>query len=186
MGVTLDDDARQYLAAFEDVTGVDGRDCLVTGGDGDDDRHARSNVAVSRSQSRSNSNSNSNSGSGERDRRNGAASAASEKRLLIVVANGRMGEAIGPDGRTVKRFEDRVGMPVRLVEDADDPATFVANALAPAAVYNVTISENEDTVAYVEVADEDRGVAIGSNGRTIEAARRLAERHFDVDDVQLI
>ncbi len=141
MGVTLDDDARQYLAAFEDVTGVDGRDCLVTeGGD----------------------------------------------QLLIVVASDGMGEAIGPGGRTVKRFEERADARVRLVEGADDPEEFVANALAPAAVYNVTISENNDTVAYVEVAEDDRGVAIGTNGRTIDAARTLADRHFGIDDVQLL
>ncbi|APW96677.1 transcription elongation factor NusA [Halobiforma lacisalsi AJ5] len=168
MGVTLDDDARQYLAAFEDETGVDGRDCIVTGGDDPD-----------RGRGRTRGYGGSSAGGSDPDR-------DLEKRLLIVVATGRMGEAIGPDGRTIRRFEDRVGMPVRLVEGADDPETFVANALAPAAVYNVTISKNQDTVAYVEVAQEDRGVAIGSHGRTIEAARRLADRHFGIDDVQLL
>ncbi|WP_126663730.1 NusA-like transcription termination signal-binding factor [Haloterrigena salifodinae] len=146
MGVTLDDDARQYLAAFEDVTDVSGQDCLVTDGP----------------------------------------TADADERLIVVVSSGRMSEAIGPGGRTVRQYEERVGKSVRLVEDADDPEAFVANALSPAAVYNVTISENDDTVAYVEVADEDRGVAIGSNGQTIEAARTLARRHFGIDDVQLI
>ncbi len=108
------------------------------------------------------------------------------ERLLLVVPSGEMSDAIGPNGAHVKRFERRVGKSVRLVEGADDPETFVANALAPAAVYNVTISENEDTVAYVEVASEDRGVAIGTEGRTIEDARALAKRHVDVDDVQLV
>ena len=160
MGIRLDDDARRYLAAFEDVTGVSGIDCVVydDGGGGDN----------------SNSNSNANSNSTDDDR------------LLIVVTSGRMGDAIGPGGRTVKQFEARVGKQVRLVEGAADPADFVANTLTPAAVYNVTISETDDTVAYVEVADDDRGVAIGPNGRTIEAARRLAKRHFAIDDVQLL
>ena len=108
-----------------------------------------------------------------------------EDRLLIVVAAGEMGEAIGPGGRRISRFEDSVGTSVALVENATTAADFVANALAPAAVYNVTISENDDRVAYAEVAEEDRGVAIGANGRNIEAARLLAKRHFDVDDVQL-
>ncbi|WP_247003760.1 NusA-like transcription termination signal-binding factor [Halosolutus gelatinilyticus] len=143
MAVRLTDDARQYLALFEDVTGATGTDCLI------DDTN-------------------------------------DENRLLVVVASGQMGDAIGPGGRTVRQFEDRVDARVRLVEDADDPAEFVANALAPAAVYNVTVSENGDTVAYVEVAEEDRGVAIGSNGETIDAARTLANRHFAIDDVQLI
>ena len=142
MNVTLDDDARRYLALFEDVTGATGVDCILADGD--------------------------------------------EDRLIVVVSSGQMGEAIGPDGRTVQRFETRVERPVRLVEGADDAETFVANAFAPAAVYNVTISENDDTVAYVEVADEDRGVAIGSNGRTIESVRRLVDRHFGIDDVQLL
>ncbi|WP_255168950.1 NusA-like transcription termination signal-binding factor [Natrononativus amylolyticus] len=107
-------------------------------------------------------------------------------RLLVVVARGEMGEAIGSHGQHVQRFEERVGKPVRLIEHAERAEEFVANAFAPAAVYNVTISENEDTVAYVEVADEDRGVAIGTDGRTIEAARTLARRHFEIDDVQLL
>ena len=143
MAVTLDDNARQYLARFEDVTDVAGQDCLV-------------------------------------DERDG------EERLVLVVESGRMGDAIGPGGRTIRRFEEDIGRSVRLVENAEDSETFVANTLAPAAVYNVTISENDDTVAYVEVADEDRGVAIGADGRTIDAARRLAARHFDIDDVQLL
>ena len=139
MGVTLDDDARRYLAAFEDVTGVAGRDCVVH-----------------------------------------------KKRLLVVVAPGEMAEAIGPGGERVRRFEEHVDRSVRLVEDAGEPAEFIANALAPAVVHNVTISENDDVVAYVEVAREDRGVAIGKDGWTIEAARELAKRHFGIDDIQLV
>jgi len=109
-------------------------------------------------------------------------------RLVFVVPSGEMGRAIGPGGRVVKRVEERVGRSVELVEDADTAAGFVANALSPAAVYNVTVSEMGDddaTVAYAEVASEDRGVAIGSEGKTIHRARELAKRHFDVDDVQL-
>jgi len=106
-------------------------------------------------------------------------------RLVILVTAGQMGQAIGPGGQAVTRVEDRVGREVKLVEDAPTAEDFVASALSPAAVYNVTISENDDTVAYAEVADEDRGVAIGVDGRNITAARRLAARHFDVDDVEL-
>ncbi|MHC3436821.1 NusA-like transcription termination signal-binding factor [Natrialbaceae archaeon A-gly3] len=139
MGVTLDDDARRYLAAFEDMTGVAGRDCVVR-----------------------------------------------EERLLVVVAPGEMAEAIGPGGKTVRRFEEHVDRSVRLVENAGEPADFIVNALAPAVVHNVTISENDDVVAYVEVAREDRGVAIGKDGWTIEATRTLANRHFGINDVQLV
>ncbi|WP_327053126.1 NusA-like transcription termination signal-binding factor [Halomicrococcus gelatinilyticus] len=108
-----------------------------------------------------------------------------DKRVVFVVKPGDMGQAIGPGGQTVQRVEEQVGADVELVEDADTAEDFVANALAPAAVYNVTISENDDVLAYVEVAEEDTGVAIGAGGRNIETAKLLADRHFDVDDIQL-
>lgn len=140
MRVTLSDEARQYIALFEDETDVAARDCIV------DDEFDR---------------------------------------VAFLVPAGEMGRAIGPGGRRVKRLEDRVGRSIELIEDADTPEAFVANALTPAAVCNVTVSENEDTVAYAEVDAQDRGAAIGKDGRNIELARRMAERHVGIDDIEL-
>ena len=108
-----------------------------------------------------------------------------EDRALILVAAGDMGEAIGPGGQHVRRVEETIGKDVKLVEDADTAEAFVANALSPAAVYNVTISEDDETIAYAEVAEEDTGAAIGKGGENIKAARTLVARHHDVDDIQL-
>jgi N utilization substance protein A len=106
-------------------------------------------------------------------------------RVVFLVAAGEMAQAVGPGGRNVRRVEEALGRTVELVEDADTPEAFVANALAPAAVTHVTISEQGDRVAYAEVPDADRGAAIGRDGRNIETARRLARRHYELDDVQL-
>ena len=138
MRVTLSDDARRYLALFEDETEAGARDCLVL-----------------------------------------------DDRVVVLVVAGEMGRAIGPDGQNVQAVEEKIGRSVQLVEDADTPEAFVASALAPAAVRHVTISEQNDRVAYAEVPEDDRGVAIGRGGRNIETARLLAERHHDVDDIQL-
>lgn len=105
--------------------------------------------------------------------------------VAFVVPPAKMSEAIGPGGQTVERLEAKLDRSVTLVADADVAEDFVASALAPAAVLNVTISNNGDVVAYVEVAEEDRGVAIGKGGRNIDVARRLADRHFDIDGVEL-
>ncbi len=106
-------------------------------------------------------------------------------RVIFLVKTGQMGKAIGKGGEHVRRVEERIGKSVKLVEDAPTPEDFVANALAPAAVYNVTISENDDRLAYAEVAREDHGAAIGTEGKNIEAARMLADRHHDIEDIQL-
>jgi N utilization substance protein A len=109
-------------------------------------------------------------------------------RLLVVVPPGQKGAAVGHGGGRVEAVERRVGRTVSLVEDADEPERLVANALAPAVVHGVTVSEGgpeDPTVAYAQVDEADRGVAIGRDGATIDGARLLAERHFDVEDVQL-
>ena len=106
-------------------------------------------------------------------------------RVIFLIAAGEMGQAIGSGGEHVRAVEREIGREIKLVEDADRPEDFVANALAPAAVYNVTISENDDRLAYVEVAQEARGAAIGKDGRNIDAARRLAKRHHDIDGIEL-
>jgi len=110
------------------------------------------------------------------------------ERVVVLVEPGQMGKAIGPRGQSVQKVERKLGSEVKVVEAADDPEAFVANTLSPAVVYNVTISdgsEDEETVAYAEVAEEDTGAAIGKDGRNIQAARMLAKRHFDVDEICL-
>ncbi|MFP4218504.1 MAG: NusA-like transcription termination signal-binding factor [Salinarchaeum sp.] len=107
-------------------------------------------------------------------------------RIIVVVPPGDMADAIGPDGRAVGRVETAIDATVMVVADADTPEDFVANALAPAAVYDVTIVDDDsEQVAHVEVDPADMGVAIGTDGRTVEAARLLANRHFDIDDVRI-
>ena len=144
MRVTLSDEARRYIALFEEETGATARDCLVVEDDADGD-----------------------------------------ERVVFLVTAGDMGKAIGSGGETVRDLEARLDREVTLVEDADTAEAFVANALAPAAVYNVTVSEDDETVAYAEVDAADTGVAIGEDGRNIGVAERLAKRHYDVDDIQL-
>ena len=105
--------------------------------------------------------------------------------VVYLIKRGQIADAIGPGGTNVGRVEETLGRTVKLIEDAERAEDFVANALAPAAVYNVTISENGDTVAYAEVPQDDHGAAIGRDGRNIDAARQLAKRHFDIDGIEL-
>ena len=106
-------------------------------------------------------------------------------RVVFLIPPDEMADAIGPDGHTVEQIEQKAGRDIELIADADTPEAFVESTLAPAAVRGVTISEQGDRVAYVEVVEDDRGIAIGSDGRRIETARKLADRHHDIDDIQL-
>jgi len=107
------------------------------------------------------------------------------ERIIIVVRPKQLGKAIGRGGVNVKAASDAFGRAVDVVEIADTPEAFVKSALAPARVEEVKIIEHRDgtKVASVTVNSEDRGIAIGREGRNVARARILVRRHFDLNNV---
>jgi N utilization substance protein A len=45
------------------------------------------------------------------------------------------------------------------------------------------VSKDQKKLAYVDVMSKDRGIAIGKNGRNIQKAKVLAQRHYGLDDI---
>lgn len=107
------------------------------------------------------------------------------KRIIVVVRAKQLGKAIGRGGVNVKAASDVFGRAVDVVEMAETVEEFVKSALAPARVEAVKIIERRDgnKVASVTVKNEDRGIAIGREGRNVARARILVKRHFDLDNV---
>jgi N utilization substance protein A len=107
------------------------------------------------------------------------------KRIIVVVRAKQLGKAIGRGGVNVKAASDVFGRVVDVVEMAETVEDFVKSALAPARVEAVKIIEHRDgnKVASVTVKSEDRGIAIGREGRNVARARILVKRHFDLDNV---
>ena len=107
------------------------------------------------------------------------------ERIIVVVRPKQLGKAIGRGGVNVKAASDAFGRVVDVVEMAETAEAFVMSALAPARVEGVKIIEHRDgtKVASVTVNNEDRGIAIGRDGRNVARARILVRRHFDLNNV---
>lgn len=108
-------------------------------------------------------------------------------RILFVINPGEMGLAIGKKGASIKKASDTFGKKVEVVEYNPDKVQFTRNCFLPVQVMTVTFEEDEEggEVAYVEVRDDDRGLAIGKEGRNIIKAKKLASRQFDINNVEL-
>jgi N utilization substance protein A len=105
-------------------------------------------------------------------------------RVIFVVKKGDMGLAIGKNGNNINRVKRSVGKHVEIVEYSDEVDEFVANALQPVFVKKVQVVVKENRkLAYVEVMSKDRGISIGKNGRNIQRAKLLAQRHHGLADV---
>ncbi len=107
-------------------------------------------------------------------------------RIIFVVNPGEMGRAIGKKGASIKNASEEMGKRIEVVEYSPSPEQFIRNCFLPAQVTEVEImEENDQKVALVMVRDEDRGIAIGKDGKNIFKAKKLAQRQHDIADVRL-
>jgi len=106
-------------------------------------------------------------------------------RIIIVVKPGNAGLAIGKHGARIKMLRNMMKQDVEIVEGADNAIDFIKNSFAPARIKEVRITErlNNKKVAIVTVENQDRGVAIGRDGKTVDRTRLLAKRYFQIDNV---
>jgi N utilization substance protein A len=109
------------------------------------------------------------------------------ERLIFVVNPGDMGLAIGKKGASIKKASEVMGKKIEVVEYNSNPEQFLKNCFLPAKVTSIVFSGEDDArSATVDVSDEDRGIAIGKNGKNIFKAKKLAQRQHNIADVQIL
>jgi N utilization substance protein A len=108
-------------------------------------------------------------------------------RIIFIIKEGEVGLAIGKGGRNIRVLERMTGKKHEVIEYSKEPVQFIKNALKPALVKEVRITErtNGRTMAVVAVNPKDKGVAIGKNGRNAERLRFLAKRYFKIENVSI-
>jgi len=109
------------------------------------------------------------------------------QRVIFVVKEGDVGVAIGRKGKNIHLLERMTGKKHEIIEHSENPAQFIKNALRPAQVKEIRITERPDgrIIAVVSVNPRDKGVAIGKNGRNAERIRFLAKRYFQIQSVSI-
>ena len=96
-----------------------------------------------------------------------------------------VGACVGPKGSRVRTVVSELrGERVDVVLWSDDLATCVANALSPARVSRVIVSD-EDNHATVIVPDDQLSLAIGKEGQNARLAARLTGMHIDIKNETL-
>ncbi len=94
------------------------------------------------------------------------------------------GACVGARGARVRQVVNELrGEKVDVVEWREDIGQFIAEALGPAKVQQVNISE-EDKIATVIVADHQLSLAIGKEGQNARLAARLSGYKVDIQSDQ--
>ncbi|MBP3657604.1 MAG: transcription termination/antitermination protein NusA [Clostridia bacterium] len=91
-----------------------------------------------------------------------------------------VGSCVGPRGQRVDRVVTELrGEKIDIIKWSADPAEFVANALNPANVISVFVSE-KDKACRVVVPDNQLSLAIGKEGQNARLAARLTGWKIDI------
>ena len=91
------------------------------------------------------------------------------------------GACIGPMGSRVRNVMAELhGEKIDIVDYAEEPADFVANALSPARVSRVNVIDATARVAQVIVPDYQLSLAIGKEGQNARLAHRLTGWKIDI------
>jgi N utilization substance protein A len=91
-----------------------------------------------------------------------------------------VGSCVGQRGSRIQTIINELGgEKIDIIEYDEDPAKFIANALAPAKVLSITLDE-EERKAQVKVSSDKLSLAIGKNGQNVRLAARLTGWKIDI------
>ena len=92
-----------------------------------------------------------------------------------------VGACVGMKGTRVQAIiRELRGEKIDIVEWSDDPVQFVMNALSPAKVQRVSITDDENKVMEVLVEDSQLSLAIGKKGQNVRLAAKLTGWKIDI------
>jgi N utilization substance protein A len=102
--------------------------------------------------------------------------------VCFVVEEGKIGTAIGKDGRKVKRVEQMIGRNIKLFEFSSDISTFVKNMIPQTKAIKIR-NENGRVIVEIKVEKKDRPFVIGRDKRNLNFYKNILQRNHDIDDL---
>ena len=108
-----------------------------------------------------------------------------ERAKIAVMSNERdvdpVGACVGMKGSRVQAIiRELRGEKIDIIEWSDEPSVFAANALSPAKVNQVRITEIENRQMEVIVNEDQLSLAIGKRGQNVRLATKLVGWNIDI------
>ncbi len=102
--------------------------------------------------------------------------------VYLVIEEGKLGMAIGKNGKSVKHVERVIGKKVKLFEYSKDLPTFVKKMIPQANSIKVRNVDNRVTIE-IHVDKKSRALVIGREGKNLKLYKELLKRNHKVDNL---
>lgn len=114
-----------------------------------------------------------------------------ERAKIAVTSNEKdvdpVGACVGMKGSRVQAIiKELRGEKIDIIEWSDEPSMFAANALSPARVSQVRITDIENRVMEVIVGEDQLSLAIGKKGQNVRLATRLVNWEIKIVNEDLL
>jgi len=97
-----------------------------------------------------------------------------------------IGSCVGQRGTRVQTIINELGgEKIDIIEWNKDLEKFIINALSPAKVVSIKISETDGS-ALVKVSEDQLSLAIGRSGQNVRLASKLANRKIDIEGAEAV
>jgi len=108
------------------------------------------------------------------------------RKLYFLVKRGDLGRAVGRNGRNIKVLSELFKRQIEVFEYSDDIAEMVKNLFPGVEILKVDVIERgEGKIVNVTVKEEDKGKAIGRDGRNVKRARMILGKLFNVSKLTI-
>jgi len=95
-----------------------------------------------------------------------------------------IGSLVGQRGVRVSTVMSELGgEKIDIIEWSDDPKKFITEALSPARILGIELSEKDEKKAVVEVSEDQQSLAIGKSGQNVRLAAKLTGWKIDIRGV---
>ncbi len=114
---------------------------------------------------------------------------AGSRTKIAVIANEEgldpIGSCVGQKGTRVQAVIDELGgEKIDIIEWSDDPKKFIAEALSPAKILRVEITDEKEKKASAFVEQDQLSLAIGQRGQNVRLAAKLTDWNIDIVSVE--
>jgi len=107
-------------------------------------------------------------------------------RLIFLVDGADLGKAIGKNGKNVKMLTKLFNRSVEVVEYAGDVEGMIRNLFPGVKILGIDVtSRGDEKMVIVKVAEEDKGRAIGRDGKNVKRARLVLSKLFGISKVSI-